>query len=168
MTYPNLKEAAAAMAESFEQRTRANGESFYALKDEAPDWMTDALYEAHNGILPDDWAYSAARSLVNGLADIDSDDTAESVQYNGRDSEIIDSCVDVYTGRLTAWLASHLARVAYCDDAAEEYGEPGDMIKRIAQGQYYELSQIFNAILSACEAQVTDSDDDSSDAESEQ
>ena len=134
-------------ADQFEARTRANGDRFDCLKDEAPEWMGDAMRDAHGGMMPDDWRYSAARSIVEALADdADPDDMGER----------IDGLVDVYTGRLTAWLASHGARVGYCDEAAAEYG-PFDSVDRLLMaGQYRELEEIAGALIQAIRDQESD------------
>ena len=152
MTYPNIKAAALAFYCAFEQRTIGDRPPFYVLKDGRPDWMRGAIYEAHNGILLDDWSYSACYSIVSDLADCDEADTESDIRE--RSDEFIGGRIDEATSRLAAWLASHSARVGYCDEAADDYGAVADIRKAMQRGQHLELSQIFNAILSALVEQV--------------
>jgi hypothetical protein len=151
----SFESLAAAFAAQFESRTRANGEMFDALKDGAPDWMGDAIRDAHGDMMPDDWKYAAARSIVDSLASgADPDDDM---------LEALDGLVDVYTGRLTAWLASNTTRVGYCDERAREFGPFDSVTAWLQAGQLCELDEIGAALVQAIRDQESD-DDESDDA----
>lgn len=156
MTYPTIRIAALAFMDAFQRKTRDNGDAFYSLKGGTPEWMRDAICDAHDDKLPDDWSYDACHSIVCAICDSSDDDTESDIR--DRDCEIIDSCIDSYTNRLALWLASHSARIGYCEEAGKEYGAPTDIVRAMRQGQYYELSLIFAAILSAIVAQVEEGD----------
>ncbi len=142
----DLQTLATLFAAAFEERPRLNAESFYALKDGSPEWMLDAVRDAHGSFAPDDWRYSAIRGLVAAIADgADPDDMGEA----------IDSEVDVYTGHLTAWLASNVQRVAYCDEARHDCGAPASMEEAMQQGQYMELQEIAASLAESLRAQAT-------------
>ena len=53
-----VKTLADTFAQSFETRTRANGDLFHCLKDDRPEWVQDAVREAHGDRMPDDWTYA--------------------------------------------------------------------------------------------------------------
>jgi hypothetical protein len=136
------QEKATQMARAFETRTRDNGTEYVALKDGSPDWMTDVARSAHDHarILPDDTRYDMIREVVAALADLEDWDDLH---------ETIDGLVDIYTGSLTKWLASSNLRPGYCDEAIEELGDPGDMVKRIQYGQYREYEEIAQQVIEA-------------------
>lgn len=152
-TFKNL---AAEMSKAFEGRKRDNGEEFRTLKDGSPAWMTDILHKAHGDMFPDDYRYRFIESAVDHFANVDDADDDD-----GRHGAV-DSAVDVYNGRLTAWLASNLRRIEYCDDAAEEFGNPDSLVKLIQYGQYAEIDETFGMVASAL-AELASDDDDSSD-----
>ena len=117
-------------------------DTIVALKDESPDWVHDLVREAHGDMFPDDWRYEAIRAALRCIADDgDPDDNA---------GEYADCMVDVYTSDRLAWLASHLDRAMYCDDAIAEMGgaELGT-IERIAYGQYAEASEVYHCVLTS-------------------
>jgi hypothetical protein len=128
---------------AFEGKTRDNGEAFRLLKDDAPQWMTDAVHAAHGDLLPDDWRYEAAEDCANSIGELDDEDDpteADSTEY-------ADS-VDVYSSDLAKWLGSHGARRGYVEEAAAEFGspEPFDVDRSIMQGQYYERTEIWGLL----------------------
>ena len=153
---PNLTETARALADAFETKRRDNGESFYCLKDGHPDWMMDALRAAHDGgeMLPNDWSYRLAAQMAEHIA--------EALEYESdRDrSDIIaegaDSLVPAYNGPRTAWLASSVARIAFVDEAAKEYGisPDGGVMAMIGAGIAEELTMIGSALFDAIEGQA--------------
>ena len=53
-------------------------------------------------------------------------------------SEIADSHVDIYTYDLFEWGKNNFESI---DEATKEFGNPGDIIKQIQQGQYYAFEQ---------------------------
>lgn len=133
--------------------TRDNPRKVYTLKDGSPEWMRDAIFEAHAAIdsrLPDDWIYEAVVSLASNYNVYDDADTCRDAE-----NEICDGSVDIYTNDLTSWLANHLGNVALCDEAAEEFGlESGDLDQRIRLGQLLAYQRISAALIDAVESQA--------------
>lgn len=143
---PTLTNVAAAFALSFETRTRDNGERFVTLKDGSPDWMHDAVRDAHGGMLPDDTRYCMIERVADLLADSEDWDDLE-----------LDGLVDDYTAALTRWLASHIERVRYCDDAMTDMGTDfRDTANLLQWGQLQEYQEI----VSSLRASFTQEDDD--------
>lgn len=102
-------------------------------------------------ILPDDFRWDSILRLLERLNEYDFE-TVGYIRDNGIDHEIIDSLVDVYTGHLTAWLASHNSRIEWCNEAVNEGLVDGsDIIKTMQCGQYLEIQMIMNNILSHLE-----------------
>lgn len=131
----------------FETRTRDDGTTYTAVKDGRPDWVQDAVREAHCGMLPDDRIYRLCR---NAFGFIHGNDATEDDQ-----SEFADQAVDVYTMDRLRWLASHLSRPGLCDEAADEMGADGlGIVERIGLGQYVEAQGVYAVIFAACEEQA--------------
>ena len=105
-------------------------EAFVCLKDGAPDWLADAVEEAHDGELPNDWRYGMCESICQIL------------EEDGLDPdtwEIADRVAEVYTGRLLGWL-NDLGRVAYVDQSLEEFPElPGGLPAHLMNAQAYAI-----------------------------
>lgn len=141
----------------FERAERPDGETFTRLKDGAPDWLSDLVYEAHNAgdMLPDDWRYACIRAVIGAVHDDGEDDA----------HEFADSYVDAYTAARFAWLASDLRRQGYIDDAISELGmEPtGDVAAMIGWGQYMEAREVFESVVESLEAEVSRREDESGD-----
>jgi hypothetical protein len=135
---------------------------FYKLNKDAPQWMTDALYAAHdNGeFLPNDWIYDTAHTIASNMADADPDSWDDQV------GEWADGCADVYNADRTAWLASHLRFASYVDEAVSDLGhsEQG-VFGDIGMGQYQLASQIAHSLIQAVrdEAERVEDEADESD-----
>lgn len=145
-----LAKVADEFAGMFERKTRAgpDGESFDCLKDGAPDWVSEIVHEAHGEMLPDDWRYRMIRAAADGIDERLSFDPDEDMQERARD-EIIDGFVPVYNVERVAWLASHLGRAGWCDDAAEDGLVAADagIFDRIGIGIYQEMAFVYDAVL---------------------
>lgn len=138
-----LKTLADQMYQAFEIKHRDSGETFVALKDDAPDWMTDAIHDAHGDMMPDDWRYQACMEAAEAIADADDIDSA-------RDSFM--DAVDVYNSDLMRWLDSHGSRTDYVDQAVEDYGWPdGGLMQAIAIAQSIERGEVWDAIVAHLE-----------------
>lgn len=136
------------LASHFERLTRNNGETFYALKGDAPEWLQEAVQEAHLGDMPNDWIYSvchtAACSIDDGaLTDADS--------VHG----LADSEVDIYTANVFQWAADMSRTDTYsCADSERldcNGNEGTDPEKAIQQIQYFAAARIMTTILTAWE-----------------
>ncbi|MGQ2942953.1 MAG: hypothetical protein ACT6Q7_03010 [Blastomonas fulva] len=137
-------------AAQFQRKTRDNGTEFICPQDGAPEWISDAMFAAHdNGeIMPNDWTYRIAADIVCQLC--------SDVRYGLDIADAVDRAVDAaipcYNADRTDWLASHLSRGFYVDDAVAEYGWPqdGGIYQAIAYGIQLEARMIADAIAAAC------------------
>lgn len=144
-----IQKLASDLYDALETRRRDNGEAFHTLRDDAPEWMRDAVREAHGDMLPDDWRYGAIKRVACAMADVAEDEDLDDAAH-----EACDAMVDVYNGTLCTWLASHGARMGYCDEAADEYGYDKErgIIGLMQLGQFAEYREIWSALASALEA----------------
>lgn len=134
-----LQDAAKLMLEQFETKRRDSGESFKALKDSAPDWMTDVCRDAHGRKLPDDFVFEVIVDSLNAL--VDYDDTQEA-------NDSLEA--DFGNADLLAWVSSNLSRASYVNDAVQEFGmseSDFDLFKALQMGQLAEKQEIFGEVL---------------------
>jgi hypothetical protein len=136
--------------DSFEQDKRSDGEEFWKLRDGRPQWMQDLMRECHGDMMPDDFRYAMIRDV---MAEMSEADDLDDLMFEP----------DVYTSNLTAWLASHLGRVAYVNEALEQYGEQGAMKyidQVIGMGQVMELEEIAGAARRFLEARIEEAEEE--------
>lgn len=131
----SIESLASQMHRAFVTKKRADGESFDTLCDGSPEWMRDACREAHDGMLPDDWAYSTIRSCVENIADA------------GEDADHPEP--DCLTADLLAWAASHSHRVALCDEVIEEAGGATSLSDLLMAAQGREIDTIFCSLVAS-------------------
>jgi len=118
--------------------------------DRAPQWFTELCHVAHGSMMPDDWRYEFIQDAVGAIAD-----------GSGEDRIDLDGLYP-YTADRLAWLASHLDRPGYCDEAAADMGgPPGDILALVALGMDAELTEVFELV----RARLEDMADKQEDAE---
>jgi hypothetical protein len=140
-------------SDAFEQGTRPDGETFRRVRDGAPAWITDIIREAHAGMLPDDWKYDKAEDAFDAIADAGAETREDCDDLR---HEFADGAVDVYTHDRLKWLASHLDRAGYVDQAASDglTAPDTEIVDRIGIGQYVEAEEIFEAVLTGLVARL--------------
>lgn len=128
----NVEDMAKLARSWFESSSRDDGSVFWARKDGAPEWLADMCYEAHGALMPDDWRYSFIVDALDIISEGDEDAEPEA---------------DIYTHDLLAWLSSNLTRVAYCEEAREEYvGPDATMLDIITCGQVVERREVLDLV----------------------
>jgi hypothetical protein len=149
---------AKALSETFITLKRDNGEAFIKLTDDRPEWMFEAVRDAHCGMSPDDRRYEMIKECVDTLLEFDDwEDT----------HQMIDRLVDVYHTDRVKWLASHLDRGEYCTEAIADGMFTGEssIWDILGEGQYREYRQIYDSLINslnnraAHEAHADDSKD---------
>tara|TARA_R100000963_G_C4633089_1_gene97713 strand:+ start:609 stop:1082 length:474 start_codon:yes stop_codon:yes gene_type:complete len=144
-TQTNAQTLADTLATSFETRERANGGTFHALKDDAPQWIADAVRAAHGDRLPCDWIYKQCDAIASDIRqailhdDIWPDDLADRIRPEADD----------FTATLTAWLADDIRNLDYCNQWADEMGGTGDLCAMISGGQWLAKQEIAGAMIQA-------------------
>ena len=134
--------------------TDSGGEPFTTLADDRPDWLQEAVREAHQGTLPSDWIYAeckaAAEAFDEGVFDDCEDD--DSVH------EYVDGRVDVYTQALYRWAADFCLTETFsvADEEASDMDDPEmsacevDLAKRLSNIQYAAIRHIADTMREAC------------------
>lgn len=145
-----LEQAAALMLKQFERRMRDNGETFHALKDGAPDWMTDVCRDAHGRNMPDDFVFEV---IVEGLGLL--------VDHDGNSSDAVDAIeADIYNRDLLTWLSSSLHRAEYVNESVNDgfvsVRENFDLFNVLQAGQLNEKREIFGALVDALNDKLDD------------
>jgi hypothetical protein len=117
--------------------------------DDAPGWFTELCRHAHGAMMPDDWRYEFIQDALGALAD-------------GADEDRLDlDTLYPYTADRLGWLASHLDRPGYCDEAAEEMGgPPADILAFVAWGMDRELREVYELIRGRLEDQAEEQEDE--------
>lgn len=131
------------LADAFERETRDNGDRFVTLKDDAPDWLREAVYDAHKGSLPDDWVFE---TCYHACLAIDDGMLTEEETHGFCEGE-----VDIYTRPLFQWAADCCLSPLWseAEERAEELGEGGAIVGQLQRIQYCAIEQIASIILAA-------------------
>ena len=151
-TQTHTQTLADTLASSFETRERATGGTFHALKDDAPQWIADAVRAAHGDRLPSDWIYKQCDYIASDIRqaiiyeDIEPSELADSIEV---EREALPMRADIYTATLTAWLADDIRNLEYCDQWADEMGGTGDLCAMISGGQRLAKQEIASVMVSA-------------------
>jgi len=131
-----LKNLAKEVGSFFEVKERKSTEENYiSCRDGTPSWIREMIYEAHSGMLPDDYKYRFVSDAVDIIADV------------GLGEPYIEA--DVYTSDLLKWVGSSLTRTGYCDDAIQEYGMDSKtaFTTTLAMGQELEKREVYDMVL---------------------
>lgn len=135
------------MRQYFEQATRTDGASYWRLIDAdesatgAPDWLRDAVYEAHDDEFPNDWRYETCVAIADA---IDNDNDEEFDAWRTA-SELADED----NGSLAAWLAGNNGRFSYCDEEIEESGSFDTLYELLQAGQHRCIRQMADVLYAA-------------------
>lgn len=137
----------------------AGGGTFTSLRDDRPEWLQDAVYQAHQDRLPCDWVYAECRSAVQAW------DEGLLVSDGDGFSEHADSSVDVYTGRLYGWASDFRLSDLFANAESEAFdllSPEADTDKRLAVIQYCAIEAIARTMAAACDAadeEMTEAED---------
>jgi hypothetical protein len=126
----------------------STGDGCLRIKDDAPQELRDAVYAAHDGMLPNDWLYSACASACADIEDNYDRDPSE------RASEWADGEVDVYNSARFSWASEFCNSNLFAtgeDMAAGTVDDRSPIIERLGAIQYYALEFIYGAMLGAYE-----------------
>ena len=124
--------------------SRMPDESFYIRKDDAPEWVTQLVKEAHGEMFPDDYKYKFVVDALEALADADDIDTAEEIMREG---------IELYTYKLIHWVQSHTDRLAMANEHGKEF-EADTIEAFLTGGQFNERWDVFSLVLSTLETLV--------------
>lgn len=137
----SIENLAASYLQYFEARTRLDGSDFKTLTDDRPDELYQLIYDAHNGMLPDDYKYDFIVEILQAIADTD-------------DPEDIEIEASIYNHELLNWLASRIDRVEYIHQAVNDFGMPKefDFMELVRWGQWQEKQEVLQSVLQSLES----------------
>jgi len=133
-----VSELAKEALEWFETGTRDSGEEFVKTKDGRPEWLTNLIFTAHGGMVPDDHRYKFIKDALQYISDQDED----------ADLDCPEIKADIYTSDLTKWLHSRNDRVYYLTEALEEY-EIKDGFQALYLAQLCERGEVYDSVLNS-------------------
>jgi hypothetical protein len=135
----------AAEANSWLGRTSRGEREIVAIKDGAPQWVTDMCRAAHGDMMPDDWRFEMIEDALIAIE-------------NGDEFFDIDSLYPYTHDRLN-WFASRNDRHCFCDEAANTWGPFNSIMDQVAAGMSMELEEIKGLLVAWFDADG-DSDDE--------
>jgi hypothetical protein len=142
------------------------GATFVSLKEERPEWLHEAVREAHFGDLPNDWIYSTCEAVCDAF-DAGDFGTDEDEEHDAVHS-FADSQVDVYTKDVFQWAADFCLSTTYsnAEEAAKDMGSDlaQGLEKAIQSIQFCAIEAITRIILDACKAATAEADESEGDA----
>lgn len=116
-------------------------------------FLQDAMQEAHNGHMPNDWVYDKAHtiwsSLVIHMDAMDEDDDINSINDDGTIDEIIDGAIDIYNADLYEWGKSFGYYVSQAREEGLLSDETIDIEKQLMTGQFVQLNEIAWTLIEA-------------------
>lgn len=103
-------------------------------------------------MLPDDWRYEYIVDALNLITE-----STELPEYGEDDWNDIAYGIEgeIYNDKLSAWLASHLYRAAYTDEACDGIDGGHDTFTRLTLGNAYEQRFVFESVLAFIQNEIT-------------
>ena len=133
---------------AFSLETRDNGTEYWTANRCAPDWISELVRMAHGYFWADDYRYKFIVEALDALEE--AEETADDWIDEARDRYEFEP----YLAKLADWLGSHNHRFSYCDDWAEEMGQPEDTYHRLAGGHLQERLEVLHSVRASLEAQL--------------
>ena len=126
-------------------------EDYVSFADVHPQWLHDAVYEAHDEELPNDWRFSTALVIATALDEYEEDEEHDRLdidEVGDWAATVADQLVDFENYKLLTWLAENLRRID--DEAIEELVTKDDgVIRRVQLMQYLAIEQMATIIANA-------------------
>lgn len=132
----NIQQLADKYYQSFQLKTRTNGERFYCVKDDCQDdQLTELIRIAHDDLLPDDYIYQYIHDALEIISNMSETDDIYDITLEP----------DCYTRDLLKWVSTNLTRIAYCDEAIEAYG-CNDFVNILMTAQTIERENVLHSV----------------------
>jgi hypothetical protein len=150
MTTTSIQTLATEARSFMVSKTRDDGSKFWSRSDDAPQWVHDLCFAAHDAgdMLPDDHRYAFIVEALDALSDTE-------------DADDVDLEADIYTHELCAWLSSRVDRSGYCDSAMDEFGitEYKSLVEHLQIGQAYEKAEVLGSVRWSLETRAEETED---------
>ena len=102
VTESSLKKLADEFNAAFLRDKRSDGTEFCRLRNDSPQWMTDAIHKAHGNIVPDDWICEQCAKVARRMSGTDPAD------WNDKIGKWAEELVDSYNAGRTVWIVTNL------------------------------------------------------------
>jgi hypothetical protein len=120
----------------------------YSFCDNAPQWVQGAVYEAHQGSLPNDWVFGICKAAFDYASNRSlTEDDLYDLSLRFADNE-----VDIYNKNIAQWYANHCNSdfVSEAEDELRDVGFGSDtVIDTIKQLQYLAIKNIAYIVFKA-------------------
>lgn len=142
-----IQDFAATARAYFVEKKRTNGDMFWFVADEAPEWVRDLCYVAHDfgSVMAEDWRYQFIVDALDAFEECDDPD------------DVLPEAPHTVSEK-TAWLASRNDRYDYVDEAVRELGHGESIIDDIAMGMEAEMREVFDSVRSSLEEMIENDD----------
>jgi len=145
-----LRHIALKGVESFEHKHRPDGEGFYCLKPESPDWLVCLMRRIctfNDTYIPDDHRYEFAHTSFEAILELDDEDEAREMVVD----PIFASTPDY---QVIDWLNSNLTRQSYVEEWVNDGGcnlTPFRLMDTLKGGLYLEMEEVYQSVYSTLE-----------------
>lgn len=145
ITFAQISDIAHDIRNSLDYAYRQNGEGYIKFEDNAPDWMRDICFKAHDSMWPSDDTYQMFSKVIESLA---------LTRQTGNDTEDLDnarldiSCDIIYTNDILDWLKARQNRLFLADQILKDNGLD-DIIQAIQMAWVEEKDHMFEMTLNA-------------------
>jgi hypothetical protein len=128
-------------------KKRNDGSEFYSLIDNAPEYLTELVHNAHNDFMPDDYKYEFIYDALDIIRDYEDED----YYYEG-----LDNYTECHTAKLLTWLASNINRMNYLEDVINNMFPAGNVkiFDALMGAQYTEREEVLNSVLSSIDSLI--------------
>lgn len=140
--------------------------SYVTLKDGAPEWLRAAVYEAHDGLLPNDWVYAECEAACDFIDEYrEREGSLDEGDMHDALFEHCDGRVDVYNSAVFGWAAElcNSDLFAAAEERLADMGQPDPKegeVKRLQQLQFYAIDIIANVMIEAAKEHGEDAEDE--------
>jgi len=122
-------------------------------RSDAPDWVREMAYAAHDGTLPNNGTYDAIYGVLMFLTDYAAENADDAMNDCG---EFVENALPAYHALAIRWLADDVTRASYVDYQVREMGNVRtfDLMQAIGWGMSEWYLEIYSAGVSAIQLQV--------------
>lgn len=142
------------LGDYFERRANDEGKTTVHLVDGAPEWLHNAIMEAHHGSFPDDWVYQECEAACGAYDD--------GYLTEDRLHEHVDSRVEIYTKKLAQWAADLCLTSLFseAEDCADDLGTGGKLADYLQRVQYCAIELIVSTMLREIQANYNEDEEE--------
>ena len=136
---------------NLKQSTREDGSQFFALHEDAPDWMREALFACHDDEHPNDWRFSTVKQLAESLSQY-----AYAEEAREHTAELADDMSTMSHYQLFMWYADCPSRASYVDQYKGDFGTEAseDVMSDLSLGYWYAIEQMLGILINHIEDQL--------------